>query len=92
MPQIFKVGSYWVYFWSDESNPLEPIHVHISEGKPVVNGTKIWITKTGKCLVAHNKGKIPEKTLKNIIRIIEARSNEIINQWYQYFGQISYYC
>jgi hypothetical protein len=92
MPQIFKVGSYWVYFWSDESKPLEPIHVHISEGKPIVNGTKIWITKTGKCLVAHNKSKIPERTLNNIIRIIEARSNDIINQWYKYFGQIRYYC
>jgi hypothetical protein len=92
MPQIFKVGAYWVYFWSDESNPLEPVHVHISEGKPIKNGTKIWITKTGRCLVAHNKSQIPDKTLRNIIRIIDARSSEIIGLWYQYFGQISYYC
>ncbi len=27
MPQIFRIGSYWVYFWSDESKPLEPVHV-----------------------------------------------------------------
>ncbi len=25
MPQVFKVGSYWVYFWLDENIPLEPI-------------------------------------------------------------------
>jgi hypothetical protein len=92
MPQIFKVGSYWVYFWSDESRPLEPVHVHVAEGQPVVNGTKIWITRTGKCLVAHNKGKIPEKTLQNIIRVIEARSTEITDRWFNHFGQISYYC
>ena len=33
MPQIFKIGSYTVYFWSNEGKPLEPIHVHIAEGR-----------------------------------------------------------
>lgn len=28
MPQVFKLGSYWVYFWINENNPIEPIHVH----------------------------------------------------------------
>lgn len=27
MPQVFKIGSYLVYFWSNESKPLEPIQV-----------------------------------------------------------------
>lgn len=49
MPQIFKIGSYWVYFWTNENKPLEPIHVHVSEGSPVPNATKIWITSSGKC-------------------------------------------
>lgn len=31
MPQVFKVGAYWVYFWANEGKPLEPIHVHIAE-------------------------------------------------------------
>ena len=31
MPQIFKIGSFWVYFWSNEGVPLEPVHVHVSE-------------------------------------------------------------
>ena len=45
MPQIFKIGSYWVYFWANENKPLEPVHVHISKGKPTANATKFWITK-----------------------------------------------
>ena len=32
MPQIFKIGPYVIYFWSDENMPLEPIHVHVAEG------------------------------------------------------------
>ena len=43
MPQVFKVGSYWVYFWANENEPLEPIHVHVAQGAPNGNATKIWI-------------------------------------------------
>ena len=64
MPQIFRLGSYWVYFWSNENKPLEPIHVHISKGHPSENATKIWITKSGKCYLCHNKSNIPDKTLR----------------------------
>ena len=37
MPQIFKIGKYLVFFWVNESFPLEPIHVHIAEVKPQKN-------------------------------------------------------
>lgn len=52
MPQIFKIGSYWIYFWSNESDPLEPIHVHVAEGSPIPNATKIWITKKENAICA----------------------------------------
>ena len=41
MPQIFSIGSYVVYFWSDEGEPKEPVHVHVAQGRPQKNGTKI---------------------------------------------------
>ena len=41
MPQIFRVGPFSIYFWSNENNPLEPIHVHIAEGKATANATKV---------------------------------------------------
>lgn len=34
MPQIFKIGAYIVYFWSNENTPLEPIHIHVNKGTP----------------------------------------------------------
>ena len=45
MPQVFKMGPYLVYFWSNENEPLEPVHVHISQGVPSRNSTKVWLTK-----------------------------------------------
>jgi len=92
MPQVFKVGSYWVYFWANETKPLEPVHVHVSSGKPVKNATKIWLTSSGHCLLCHNKSQIPERVLHNIMRVIEARSKEVADKWYSFFGEISYYC
>ena len=92
MPQIFKIDSYWVYFWANENKPLEPIHVHVSEGKPVENATKIWITQTGKCMICNNASNIPNKKLNLIVRMIEANSDEVIEKWEEFFGEISYYC
>lgn len=92
MPQIFRIGSYTVYFWSNEGNPLEPIHVHIEEGRASANGTKIWITSTGKTLLSNNNAKIPSKILRGITRIIEANSAEIIEKWIELFGEITYFC
>lgn len=92
MPQVFKIGSYWVYFWANEGTPMEPIHVHVAEGSPIENATKIWITESGKCLMANNNSNIPRNVLRNIMRIIEARSDEVVQKWYSFFGTIKYYC
>ena len=81
MPQIFRMGEYWIYFWANENKPVEPIHVHIAKGKP-----------TGKCLLCNNNSRIPMHTLRNIMRMIEARNADIIKKWYSYFNEISYYC
>ena len=45
MPRVFKIGPYLVYFWSDEMEPLEPVHVHVSQGEPQRDSTKVWLTK-----------------------------------------------
>ena len=52
MPQIFRIGPYSIYFWSNESDPLEPIHVHISKVVQLLMPQKIWITSTEKPLSA----------------------------------------
>ena len=92
MPQIFKIGSYLVYFWMSEGMPLEPVHVHVSQGVPSANSTKIWITRSGKCLLCNNNSKIPGRTLRYIQEIIEARDKEIVDLWYETFGELRYYC
>lgn len=40
MPKFMELFGYGIYFWSNEGNPLEPIHVHVSKS-PHSNATKI---------------------------------------------------
>lgn len=89
MPQIFKIGSFVVYFWINEGMPLEPIHVHVSEGVPSEHSTKIWITRSGRCLLCNNVSRIPNRKLRYIMEIIEARNQEITSKWLSYFGKIT---
>lgn len=92
MPQLLRIGPYSIYFWSNENDPLEPVHVHISEGRANANATKLWITSAGKVILCNNNSKIPEKVLKKLIRIVEANSSDIVNEWLNRFGEIRYFC
>ena len=40
MPQIFKIGNYIIYFWSNETIPLEPIHIHVALGEQKTEDSK----------------------------------------------------
>lgn len=92
LPSLFTIGSYKVFFWSNENN--EPIHVHITKGHPKANATKIWLTKSGGCIVANNKELIPNKELNDLVEIIQAQYFLICAAWKQHFktDHIEFYC
>ena len=92
MPSLFKVGSYLVFFWSNENN--EPIHVHIGIGKPNSNSTKIWITSNGGCVVANNSSRIPQGDLTELLSIISAQFFFICSKWKEHFliDEIKFFC
>lgn len=92
LPNIFTVGGYKVFFWSNENN--EPIHVHITKGQPNAASTKVWLTKNGGCIVANNKDRIPNKDLDKLLEIIQAHYFIICAEWKKHFkvDQIQFYC
>ena len=92
LPNILELHGYKIYFWSNESN--EPIHVHISKGIPKGNSTKIWLTKTGGCVLANNNSKIPKSDLTDIMKIISSNFLYIVAKWKTVYGtdEIKFYC
>lgn len=81
-----------MYFWSNENN--EPIHVHISKGKPTPNSTKIWLTKAGGCILANNNSRIPPRELNSLLEIISLYYFKIVSKWKEKYGDdgMKFYC
>lgn len=92
MPNLFECLGYKIYFWSNEN--FEPIHVHISKGVPNSNSTKVWLTKSGGCIVANNDSKIPTKDLNNLLESIAVNYFLIVSEWKNFFGtdEVKFYC
>ena len=92
MPSIFELYGYKVFFWSNENS--EPIHVHISKGRPVPNSTKVWLTKRGGCILANNNSKIPDKDLDSIMETIASNYFYIISKWKETYqlDDVKFYC
>ena len=88
MPQVFKIGSYWVYFWSNENEPLEPIHVHVLHGGKesifelvMMNGDLIDIN------IREKKGcdSLTEKEKRTAEAFIRKYHKNIIDKWVKFF-------
>lgn len=92
MPNLFTVSGYRVYFWSNETG--EPIHVHIAKGRPSPNGTKLWLTKSGGCIVANNGSHIPQKELNELMEFVSAQFFLVCAEWKKFFivDEIKFYC
>lgn len=84
MPKVMEILGYIIYFWSNEGQPSEPLHIHISK-KPNKNGTKIWIGASGNTILEHNKSNIPANDLKKLMRIISDYHKEIEEEWKKFF-------
>lgn len=92
MPSIFEIIGYKIYFWSNENN--EPIHIHISKGNPAANSTKVWLTKSGGCILANNNSRIPQNDLNKLLPIISRQYFFIVAKWKEYYKteDVKFYC
>lgn len=83
MPNLFNTLGYQIYFWSNEN--AEPIHVHVSKGKPSSKATKFWLTKNGGCILASNGSQINNRDLNKLADVITAQYDLICQSWMKYF-------
>lgn len=92
MPSIFESNGYKIYFWSNENN--EPIHIHLSKGTMSANSTKIWLTKSGGCILANNNSKILKSHLNKLLSIISKHYFLILAKWKEYYHieNVKFYC
>ena len=80
MPLVLRIERYCVFFWANEGEPLEPVHVHVSEGNPVPHATKIWLLASGHCRLRSNGSRI-EVTGPNSLRFITKQGDARDIDW-----------
>ena len=80
MPKIFEWQGYRFYFYSNEGNPREPVHIHVRKGRDTA---KFWIRP--EISVAYNR-RFSSNVLSQLIAVIEGRAEEIERQWHDFFS------
>lgn len=79
MPTIFLFEGYRFFFFSNEGNPREPVHVHVRKDG---HRAKLWLSPV---FLASNQG-FTAKEVGRLAQIVEARKDEIERAWHEHFG------
>jgi uncharacterized protein DUF4160 len=80
MPVVFRWNGYRFHFYSNEGDPREPVHVHVTKGRPTA---KFWLYPD--VTVAYNKG-FSSRVQTELTRVIEERKEEIEDAWNEHFS------
>ena len=59
-----------------------------------MNSTKVWLTKSGGCILANNVGHIPQNELNRLLEIIPLYYFKIVSKWKENYGidEVKFYC
>lgn len=80
MPTIFQHKGYRVFFFANEGNPREPIHVHIRKGEAVA---KFWVEPEVSLAESY---AMNARELKELEMMVVAQQNIIKEKWYEFFS------
>ena len=80
MPEVFRERGFRFFFYSNEGNPREPVHIHVEKDNCE---TKFWLYP--KVRVAYNDG-YDARTLRLLTAIVEANKSRIERVWHEYFS------
>lgn len=80
MPVVFRKNGYRFYFYSNEGNPREPPHIHVTKDGA---DAKFWLWPEVR--LAYNDG-FSAPILRELIDHISARRSDIGAAWHEHFG------
>lgn len=79
MPKVFEWRGCRFHFFSNEGEPLEPVHIHVRKG---ANRAKFWIEPM--VTLANNYG-FSSKELNEFKNKIEENTELIKEKWHEHF-------
>ena len=82
MPIIARYKGYRFFFFSNEGNPLEPVHVHVRNGARVA---KYWVEPQISLAESYEMSPTELKEIENVVRENEAQIKEA---WHDHFDSL----
>jgi Domain of unknown function (DUF4160) len=79
MPVVLRHKSYTLFFFSNEGDPREPIHVHVRGGGPLA---KFWVEP--EVALAENHG-FAALQLREIELLVRDNVGRILRAWHEHF-------
>jgi hypothetical protein len=79
MPVIYRYKGYRFFFYSNEGNPREPVHVHVRAGD---GEAKFWLYPH---VHIADSGGFDARTLRELVQVIECKTEDIEKAWHEYF-------
>ena len=80
MPVVFRYTGYRFFFYSNEGDPREPVHVHV---RAAGNEAKLWLDTQVRVAISYG---FDAGTLRELVEVAEANRNLIERAWHEYFG------
>lgn len=81
MPTVFTYRAYRFFFYSNEGNPREPLHIHVRKGDAIV---KFWLEPM---FVIGDSFGFASHELKELLEIALRNKNLIRKAWDEHFNQ-----
>lgn len=79
MPVVFRQEGFKFFFFSNEGDPREPIHIHVRKGGGVA---KFWISPVS----LETSDGFDARTLRELAKMVEDNAALIERAWHGYFG------
>jgi hypothetical protein len=79
VPVVLRVAGFRLFFYANEGQPREPVHVHVERGD---GEAKFWISPDVR--VAYNDG-MDAKALREALELVEANRERIEQAWHEFF-------
>lgn len=80
MPTVFRLDGFRFFFYTNEGDPREPVHIHVRKGG---GEAKPWVGP--EVSVAESVG-FDARTLRSLASVVAERADEIEEAWHDHFG------
>jgi hypothetical protein len=80
MPVILRYKGYKLFFYSNEGNPLEPLHIHVRKGESVA---KFWVAQEVNLASSYS---LSATELNDIAQFVRNNREAIERAWNEFFG------